>query len=87
MDPIFRDALKTFHRRGWDLELVDKRLIVRNWPTRDMRKVTTIALLLLQANECEEVVLENVLDLDCMQDLIELGWTQSCARFSLIGKC
>jgi hypothetical protein len=83
MDPVFRNALQTYARRGWAFEFDDRRLVVRQWPTRDMRAVTAAALLLLQANECDEIVLVNVFDIDCMEELIELGWTQSCSQFCL----
>jgi len=83
MDPVFKKALQSYTRRGWTFEFDDRRLFVRNWPTRDMRAVTAAALLLLQANECDEIVLVNVLDVESIEDLIELGWTQSFSQFSL----
>ena len=83
MDPVFRGALQSYARRGWTFELENKRLIVRNWPTRDMRALTATALLLLQANECDEVVLINVLDTESIEDLTELGWSQTLSQFCL----
>ena len=83
MDPVFKHALQSYSRRGWTFEFEDSRLTVRHWPTRDMRVVTAAALLLLQANECDEIVLVNVLDIDSVEQLVELGWTQTCSQFSL----
>jgi len=65
------------------MDFEDRRLTVRKWPTRDMRAVTAAALLLLQANECDEVVLDNVIDIDSVEHLIELGWSQSFSQFCL----
>jgi hypothetical protein len=82
MDPVFRGALQSYSRRGWTFDFDDGRLLVRTWPTRDMRVVTAAALLLLQATDCDEVVLVNV-DADAAPLLLEMGWTQTMSEFCL----
>jgi hypothetical protein len=60
-----------------------KALVLQNWPTKDMRALTAAARALLEAGDCNAVVLEVVMDDTAVQELLALGWTDYYSILSL----
>ena len=52
-----------------------KALVLQNWPTKDMNALTAAARAVMEAGNCNAVVLEVVMDETVVQELVALGWT------------
>jgi len=89
MEKIFLAASRSsnYHKCGWTIQSANKlegrTMVLTSWPSCDMRALTVAALFMLKNKECDIVVLHQVFDLDCTEQLIELGWTRSTASYSL----
>ena len=59
-----------------------KALVLQNWPTTDMATLTAAARTVLEAGDCNAVVLEVVMDETALEELKTLGWTD---YYSILG--
>jgi hypothetical protein len=89
MELIFRNALKSgstyLREEDWGFYMpatyrrcpgvVGKALVLQNWPNLPMSAITASARTLLEAGDCNAVVLEIVNNEYCVQELEALGWT------------
>ena len=89
METLFRAALQServyFRDEGWNYYMPSKysrrpgikgrALVLQGWPTDDMVAITSAARTLLEAGDCNAVVLEIVMDEKVLAELNSLGWT------------
>lgn len=89
MEIIFRNALKSgstyLREEEWGFYMpatyrrcpgvAGKALVLQNWPEHPMSAINASARTLLEAGDCNAVVLEIVNDETCVQELEALGWT------------
>jgi len=59
-----------------------KALVLQNWATTDMGALTAAARTVLEAGDCNAVVMEGVLDESELEELKALGWTD---YYSILG--
>ena len=59
-----------------------KALVLQNWPTTDMGALTAAARAVLEAGDCNAVVLEVVMDATALEELKALGWSD---YYSILG--
>ena len=60
-----------------------KALVLQNWPTKDMHALTAAARAVMEAGDCNAVVLEVVMDETVVEELLALGWTDYYSILSL----